>query len=282
MTQFLSLRKDWLSTTGDSDFGTLLPSQLATLLGVELLPQGNMHGMQGLGSLSLAPDMGTAQFFAVQDGRVHIRLSGKVAETGCDALLLMDDRFKDARVTRVDVALDVALEHETYGELARRIVAVAADPMLTGRAVATSVAGDWFGGEHGRTLYTGSPTSAVRSRFYEKGVQLASSSDWVRFEWQVRPDTAMKVSGLHLDAPTERYSRMVAVVTDTLGSYNPFSSSERDPAKGGLMWLRQLSLSMLSRAHESEVDQYLQYLSAHLLGSDHDTNSRSKGFTPDP
>ena len=60
--------------------------------------------------------------------------------------------------------------------------------------------GDWErGGMAGRTLYLGSPESAVRMRIYEKGKQLRSQKEdpdaslhWVRLETQTRPQKRAK------------------------------------------------------------------------------------------
>ena len=52
-----------------------------------------------------------------------------------------------------------------------------------GRKPVTRLAGDWWGGTEGRTVYIGNRASGKFSRAYEKGKQLGDpDSPWVRFE----------------------------------------------------------------------------------------------------
>jgi DNA relaxase NicK len=46
--------------------------------------------------------------------------------------------------------------------------------------------------DDGRTLYLGSPSSAITARIYEKGKQLGVGTEWVRTEIQVRPQKHVK------------------------------------------------------------------------------------------
>lgn len=56
-----------------------------------------------------------------------------------------------------------------------------------GRPPSSSVAGDWFGGQRGRTLYIGNRKSGKMLRVYEKGRQLGDyGSEWVRWEVELR------------------------------------------------------------------------------------------------
>lgn len=90
--------------------------------------------------------------------------------------------FPDHRVTRADVAGDY--------------IASNAFDLLTGigKGVAdeyrlkVGMAGDWYRGKEGRTLYVGSPKSDVFVRIYEKGIQLGGDPNWVRLEAKVCPD----------------------------------------------------------------------------------------------
>lgn len=47
--------------------------------------------------------------------------------------------------------------------------------------------GDWHRAKDGRTVYLGAPTSPIRLRCYEKGLQVGGDPDHVRVELQVRP-----------------------------------------------------------------------------------------------
>ena len=90
------------------------------------------------------------------------------------------------RVTRVDACADFDAPG-VFDELYKNCVKVKRANRLKG-----SKHGDWDDyPEDGRTLYLGSPNSAVRARLYEKGKQPGyvhlGRSDWVRLEVQARP-----------------------------------------------------------------------------------------------
>jgi hypothetical protein len=95
--------------------------------------------------------------------------------------------------------MDVAEDFDgpgTWDRLAKMTLALADEKRLK-----INQAGDWHRKIDGRTLYIGAPSSAVRVRVYEKGIQLRGeaidgaphiSTDLVRFEVQVRPEGAAR------------------------------------------------------------------------------------------
>lgn len=119
-----------------------------------------------------------------QMGRWLLQLTG----SGCGFVhdwlgmaALLDDL--DARVTRLDLAVDFLDGQHTVDDA----VAVYQMGGFTGagRPPSTSLAGDWLGGELGRTLYVGKSRNGKMLRVYEKGRQLgAPESEWVRYEVQ--------------------------------------------------------------------------------------------------
>lgn len=98
-------------------------------------------------------------------------------------------------VTRMDVAEDFD-GPGTWDRLAQKTLEIADEKRLK-----INQAGDWHRKIDGRTLYIGAPSSAVRARLYEKGIQLRGealdggpeiSTDLVRLEVQVRPEGAAR------------------------------------------------------------------------------------------
>lgn len=94
----------------------------------------------------------------------------------------------DHKVTRFDVAADF-----DYPEAFKELEGIALQVALE-NDIKTKVAGDYYGGKDGRTLYVGAATSTHRTRVYEKGhemrakgTQPEASLDWVRVEHQIRP-----------------------------------------------------------------------------------------------
>lgn len=95
--------------------------------------------------------------------------------------------FPGHRVTRADVAEDYR-SPEAFDALQAIGKGIADEYRLK-----VGMAGDWYRGKEGRTLYVGSPKSDVFVRIYEKGIQLESDPNWVRLEAQVRPNGGSRV-----------------------------------------------------------------------------------------
>lgn len=129
--------------------------------------------------------IGCIAFGGGQGGRWLLQLTG----VGCQMVpdwaafqeLLVQLR---ARITRVDLAVDVldgavdvdcAVDWYDQGLFTKG-----------GRPPSSSVAGDWLGGQGGRTFYVGNSSNGKLLRVYEKGKQLGNvESEWVRFEVQI-------------------------------------------------------------------------------------------------
>jgi hypothetical protein len=130
--------------------------------------------------------------------------------------------------------LDVKERHDLYGE--KR--------------------GDWDKPDLGRTMYLGSPKSAVRARLYEKGKQPEyrhlGRFDLVRLEVQVRPAKEAKEAYSQL-APAEvwgasRWTRdLAALAIDAQVAPHPASSVTRRPdLEERLAWIaRQAGPTLL-------------------------------------
>lgn len=89
-----------------------------------------------------------------------------------------------AKLTRVDLALDFLNGEHTVDDAVD--LYRSGGFQLAGRPPATSLAGDWLGGDNGRTLYVGKSTNGKMLRVYEKGKQLGDKdSAWTRFEVQL-------------------------------------------------------------------------------------------------
>lgn len=97
------------------------------------------------------------------------------------------DRFPHHRVSRVDACEDYH-HADVYQYLRKKALKVAAQHDVKVREITKPLKAS----DDGRTLYLGSPTSAINGRIYEKGKQLGVSTEWVRAEIQVRPQKIMK------------------------------------------------------------------------------------------
>lgn len=220
--------------------------------------------MDGLAGFAIPEGQGTVQLYQIPDGsrRLHVRLSGAVTELALAALRRLEPGVEHGLVTRYDVAVDGTLTDESYEDLARLVADVAMSAGFDGRPVSTSVAGDWIGGRDGRTLYVGAPSSSVRARFYEKGIQLGSSDSWVRLEWQVRPAASTPLSALSLRPPSGRYAEILRIVAGLTEIPDVLRRVDRDPVRGGLPWLERTAVAMLRRVDADTREQWLRRLSS--------------------
>lgn len=122
---------------------------------------------------------------------VHVVIRGGVE---CSyAVDMFRSGFPDHKPSRVDVALDWQ-DEGVFDLLTNAALSVARK-----HGLATSLQGDWVDSERGRTLYVGSTQSTHRLRVYEKGYEQRAKGvdpdaplDWVRTEFQVRPDRRAK------------------------------------------------------------------------------------------
>jgi hypothetical protein len=112
--------------------------------------------------------------------RVWVNASGHNAHDFAD---LVRDKFPLHHLIRADVAIDYD-EPGAWDSLSSLALSVA-DRF---RLKVTHV-GDFHRGKDGRTINIGSRTSAAMQRIYEKGKQLGKSSDWVRQELELKPQT---------------------------------------------------------------------------------------------
>ena len=83
-------------------------------------------------------------------------------------------------VTRLDACEDW-IEAGLFDRLAAHLIGYA-----QGHGITINQQGDWVRGQ-ARTLYLGSPSSAVRLVLYEKGYEAGGDVNWVRLEVRCRP-----------------------------------------------------------------------------------------------
>lgn len=116
---------------------------------------------------------------------IHIITSGWYAQFMAPIIKALE-----AIPTRVDVAHDVYEHPHKFTHVAKKAISFAKKQNLK-----ISQRGDWTkGGERGRTLYIGSPTSTVQLRIYEKSwhpeadpALRTTLPNWYRFEFQFKP-----------------------------------------------------------------------------------------------
>jgi len=134
-------------------------------------------------------------FTVMWGGRPEVHATATGPAAGFVAHVIRES-IPDHTVSRADVAYDVD-EPGAFDRLYKRVHELAREGgSAGGRKVSTETAGDWLDLERGRTFYAGGRTSRLRVRVYEKGHEQRSrdefcgaSLDWVRVEWQLRPDS---------------------------------------------------------------------------------------------
>jgi hypothetical protein len=185
---------DWSSTTHDGH--DLVVNDLVDALGAVTVVPGT--GLQGWSTSVKAFDrdgyaLGAVYFGARED--VHVVSTSSAADAGRRAVLAFDG---EARTSRVDTRVDTLVPFDDL-----RGVCEAAAGM---KARITYMESKQGGESTGRTVYIGSPSSAVRVRVYEKWLE--SPGQYVegtnRVEVQLRPPSRAKemVSGW---APAETF-----------------------------------------------------------------------------
>lgn len=265
MLDVFAVRFDYLSATFTAEsHGTMVAPLLAQQLGMSMLPGRDLHGMQGIASYQVPEGQGTVDLYLQRDGtnRLHFRASGAVTEIATRALQLLEPSFWQGKVTRYDVAVDGLITDEDFDTLAGALVSIAGRDLLRSdgkpaHKITTSVAGDWYGQADGRTLYIGAPSSSIRARFYEKGIQLGGDRNWVRFEWQVRPDAITYVGELTCNPPSDRYKVMYERLTGLDAVPEQLRRVDPETRRGGLKWLEKIAVSMLAKVSHDEREQWL-------------------------
>lgn len=259
------VRLDYLTVTYYSSHSVaFLPGLFAQRICLGMMPVKDLFGMQGLCQYTVPEGEGTLGLYLQNDGsgRVHVRASGHVSELAFKVLGDLEGvSFQSGLVTRYDVAVDGTLGEESYRQLCDGLVTIAGSRDYEGRPMTTTVAGDWYAAERGRTLYVGAPSSAVRVRFYEKGIQLGSSPNWVRFEWQVRP-VNVYVRDITTNPPGSRYAAMLEFLTGWAVLPESLRVSSKDPVAGGLPWLERMSVAMLRKVDSDTREQFFLRLAS--------------------
>lgn len=141
-----------------------------------------------------APDGSSAQI--CYGGSQESALVEGAGPLAAELATVIRDVWPEHKVTRADVCEDMR-EPGLFDVIAPQLRAIATES----RVVVKRIDSGDTDPDAGRTWYFGSPSSAVRSRLYEKGKQYLEGMadedrriatpalrDWIRFEVQVRPD----------------------------------------------------------------------------------------------
>lgn len=174
---------DWSSTTHDGR--DLIVNDLVDALGATtVLPakglQGWPHSVKAFDRQGYA--LGSVYFGGGRED-VHVVSTSAAADAGRRAVLDLDS---DARTARVDTRVDTLVPFEDLQVLCL---------MAAGKKARVDLWSSSLGGKStGRTIYVGSPSSAVRVRVYEKWLE--SPGQYVdgtnRVEVQLRPPSRAK------------------------------------------------------------------------------------------
>lgn len=172
----------------------------------------NEKGMYGYSFQMSSPD-GVMVLFSAGRSDIHIQLTGR----GCDLELWKLIELVDVKdhVTRLDIAIDClgsgftcdeiwrSLQRGSFTSVSSSIRQVQGLLSRGGKeAVLAEVQSRWAGAmvpnsqlartrsNAGHTIYVGSPSSDRMVRIYDKGAESETGADWLRFEIQLRRESA--------------------------------------------------------------------------------------------
>jgi DNA relaxase NicK len=134
--------------------------------------------------------------FRMNHGGQNQEYGANVTSSGGDAPKLVQvlrEHFPHHRVSRFDSCEDYH-HKDAYDYLREMALRIAKEHDVKAREIVKPLADS----DDGRTLYLGSPSSAITARIYEKGKQLGVGTEWVRAELQVRPQKHVKDICAHL------------------------------------------------------------------------------------
>ena len=179
------MRFDWYQATVSADPDHVLRA-LEAEFSAESRGSRGFWGYQNCSELVVGEDVRARVLHGGAIARPHVLMSG--SEAPPLAAALRDLWPSGHEVARMDACEDFD-GPGTWDRLVEPLLRIADE-----RQLSIDQAGDWHRLEAGRTLYVGSPKSAVRVRLYEKGKELrvkgidpAASLDLCRLEVQVRP-----------------------------------------------------------------------------------------------
>ena len=191
--------------------------------------------------------VGAVQYGGSQGDRVMVEVKGERSPAVVEALRALQPH----RATRLDSCVDVE-RPGAFDELLGPVLQVKADHRLYGER-----RGDWEFPELGRTQYLGAPSSAVRSRLYEKGRQPEfrhlGRFDLARLEVQVRPQKDAKEVYATLSAVevwgASKWTRQLAeaVLLHKLDPHPPGTIRRDTKTDQALRWMvKQYGVHLLS------------------------------------
>lgn len=182
-------------------------------------------------------EVASIQWGGRQADRVMVEVKGERTPQAVERLRTRSEH----RCTRVDSCYDID-QPGAFDAISEALQGIKQEYKLWGEK-----RGDWDNPETGRTLYLGSPSSAVRMRFYEKGKQPEyrhlGRFDYVRLEVQVRPAKEARDHYATLSAEevwgAASWTRKVASeVLRTTVQAHPAASVTRQPSlEERLAWL---------------------------------------------
>jgi len=201
---------DWSSTTHDARDGVV--GDLLSALGARVAVPGK--GLQGWSQSVKAFDRGGYALGAVYFGGgrddVHVISTSSAADAARGSVVRRDG---GARTARVDTRVDTLVPFDDLRGVCEAVAGM--------KARITYMESSQGGESTGRTIYVGSPSSAVRVRVYEKWLE--SPGQYVegtnRVEVQLRPPSRAKemVSGW-TRAETFCASQLTRRLADELGT----------------------------------------------------------------
>lgn len=161
-------------------------AELARLFGLDVITP-RATGLYGYKHSAIIEEGGLIAWGGEhQKGTVYVSLNAQ----GCARITIWEKlrawfECYNARLTRVDLAHD-DFEGKTVNIEQAKIWYDAGGFNAGGRKPTTSLAGDWWGGNKGRTVYIGGRENGKLTRVYEKGKQLGDpASPWTRIELEL-------------------------------------------------------------------------------------------------
>lgn len=179
------MKWDWYSATVPEPPEAVLGALVAGQDLAEVVESRGLHSYARGAEVRRGERVLARAFWGGVNGEDSTHVQGSGAEAAW-LVGLVRSQWPEHSVSRADVCEDWS--HEKAWRWVSKITLRVAREW----GVKTSTVGDWIEARDGRTLYLGAPTSQLRARVYEKGLQLGLDPHWVRFELQVRPSGAGK------------------------------------------------------------------------------------------
>jgi len=217
---------------------------------------------------------------------VHVMMTGqamhKLNEGGYDTISLVPWCIEqDARITRLDLAIDV---HEEPVD----IIGLTRCKQVKGEEGSAKKWNLITGSDNGVTLYIGSRKSEKFMRIYNKAAEMSLEGVmWSRFELEIKQDTCRTIAAAIVTLPREDLAQYVKGLMK--GLFNPVDpfyqqimnvpsvqvGSTKDPSDNTLKWLydsvaKTLAKQMQLHSDENVFEEFVRSVHANLkaIGAD--------------